>query len=42
VLQRLAPVAWLVVDGPPKQLAFSLSLLPDTRRQPDREKARYW
>jgi plastocyanin len=30
-----------LAEGAPKQLAFRLSLLPDTRRQPDREKARY-
>lgn len=30
-----------LTEGAPKQLAFKLALLPDTRRQPDRERARY-
>ena len=30
-----------LADGQPRQLAFKLALLPDTRRQPDRERARY-
>ena len=30
-----------LAEGPAKQLAFKLSLLPDSRRQPDRERARY-
>jgi len=30
-----------LADGTPKQLSFQLSLLPDTRRQPDRERSRY-
>ena len=31
----------VLADGTTKQLAFKLSLLPDSRRQPDRERARY-
>ena len=30
-----------LAEGTAKQLAFKLSLLPDSRRQPDRERARY-
>ena len=30
-----------IAEGATKQLAFKLSLLPDSRRQPDRERARY-
>lgn len=30
-----------IEEGATKQLAFKLSLLPDSRRQPDRERARY-
>ena len=30
-----------LAEGPVRQLGFQLALLPDTRRQPDRERARY-